>query len=389
MMKNNVINLTKQLIEIPSFKDSEIFESKIGDFLCDYIQSNFPWLTVTKQLVEKNRYNIFVTDGFPTKLLVIDQIDTVMPSKNWTVDPFMPQIIDGKLYGLGSSDSKGSIAAFLSVLKTFKKTEGLAMLWYVDEEYDFKGTKEFVSSSLAKTINPEYILSIDGDSLKIGRGCRGIIELRLVLEGATGHSARKTGININRKFMDLTLALERWLEKFDSDFLGLPTLNIARINSGLLKEKMGTEIVFGTEGNRIPDYLEATIEIRTTSDKLNFDSLKDFIQKQCKALNIKVLEIEKRFDLNGYETSLKKVETFVSILNKKKASDVYLDPGNFGFLDVSLLQQKYPQATVFSLGAGSPDQAHTADEYILLKDLKNAVTIYRKLLNKILLKGGE
>lgn len=383
----NAVTLTKQLIQIPSYKDGKIFESKIGNFLSDYIQRNFSYLSVTKQYVSKNRYNIFVKDAYPTKLLVVDQIDTVMPSKDWLTDPCTPVKKNGKIYGLGSSDSKGSVAAFLTALLNMKETKGLAMLWYVDEEYNFAGMEAFVASSLAGAISPQYILSIDGDSLQIGRGCRGVIEIKLVLKGQTGHSARNTGINVNRKFLELVISLEKWLGGFQSEFLGKPTLNIARINSGFFKETKNEAIVLGEEGNRIPDYLEAILEIRTSSNVLNFRTLKNFIEKQTKALSLKIIALENRFDLQGYETKEEEVSPFLRLLRMKAPS--FLDPSNFGFLDVALLKQQYPSATVWSLGAGSPDQAHSANEYVTIPNLKKATSMYEKILKNLVEKGGE
>lgn len=383
----NAINLTKQLIQIPSYKDGKIFESKIGEFLSDYIQNNFPSLSVTIQYVSKNRYNLFVKDAYPTKLLVVDQIDTVMPSNDWITNPCTPVEKNGKIYGLGSSDSKGSVAAFLTALAKMRDTKGLAMLWYVDEEYDFAGMKTFVTSPLARKISPKYVLSIDGDGLKIGRGCRGVIEAKLILKGQTGHSARNIGVNVNRKFLELVVFLEEWLGGFQSEFLGKPTLNIARVNSGLFKEIQNKIIVFGQEGNRIPDYLEAILEIRTSSNALTFSVLKNFLEEKTKALNIKINVLENRFDLQGYETTKEELAPFLRLLDMKPNS--FLDPSNFGFLDVALLKNRYPNATVFSLGAGSPDQAHSANEYITVSNVKKATIMYEKILNNLVEKGGE
>ncbi len=383
-MKTDVIQLTKQLIEIPSYKDGKLFESSIGNFLCEYIKKNLPYLQVEKQLVEKNRYNILLRDTSSTKLLIVDHIDTVLPTPAWKTDPIQPIEKMGKLYGLGSSDTKGSIAACLTALTQLSSTRGLAILLYVDEEYDFKGMKKFVNSSLAKKIRPQYVLSIDGDNLQIGRGCRGITEFQLILQGTTGHSARKIGNNVNAQFIKIIASLEKWLDQYQSPFLGMPTLNVARINSGFLKGKTDGQIIFGEEGNRIPDYLEAIIEIRTSSDLLTFKSVEAFLKKEITNRNLKITKLKERFNLPSYETPKEAVESFQLLPN---VSPTFLDPGNFGFLDVSLLQQRYPKATVFSLGAGTPNQGHAPNEYVEMSNLTNATQTYKALIQKLCGKG--
>lgn len=375
----NTIKLAKQLISIPSYKGKE---EEIGNFLFEYLKENFPWLTVRKQYVSSGRFNIFAKDEYKTKLFVSDHIDTVEPSNGWTVDPFNPPTNDKKVVGLGASDTKGSIASFLSVLSSNKETKGLAMLWYIDEEYGFEGMKKFSSSPLAKKINPKFILSIDGDGLQFGTACRGLVEYKLFLEGKTGHSAKNNGVSVNKQFIQYILDLEDWLKQFSSPQMGNSTVNIARISSGFCINKENNTVYFSESGNRIPDYLEGLIEIRTTSPNLNFKLIKEVTNQICNKLRLKIVLNECRYDQKGYETNWNKISAIMKNM-KTFVNKGFLDPSTFGYSDVSMLQALYPEASILALGAGTKNQAHSPDEYIYIKDLEKATRAYTRLLKNI------
>ena len=140
----NTLQLTKKLISIPSYVGEKNNEKKIGDFIYKYLKQVPFLIKVEKQKVEGARFNVIATDGSKPKLLLIAHMDTVEPRGWQKHNPFRGTIKGNRLYGLGSMDMKGGMAAILSALKSFKKTKDLMLLFYCDEEYDFKGMKELV-----------------------------------------------------------------------------------------------------------------------------------------------------------------------------------------------------------------------------------------------------
>lgn len=367
-----ITELTKELIKRPSFDDGCLYESPVTEYLFAYMKEQFPWLNITLQEVAPNRYNIFATDGAPCSVLVINQLDTVQPSRSWTRDPLSPHEEDGKIFGLGASDSKGNIAAFLDALKQHGKTRGLSILWYVDEEYHFAGMKHFITSPLAQSIAPQFVLSVDGSGNAFGRGCRGLIEWNLTLKSTSEHSARFTKKPLFQIFTSFVEGLQEKVASAKNDFFGVSTMNIARLEMGS-RDREGK---FLSIGNRTPEELTACIEMRTVPGISWQDVEAVFLNSP---LHDVTLEVQCNEDLSAFETSLKKLQPMVSLLD----TDKRLDPKQFGYLDLALMQSVYPDAALCSYGAGTPGQAHAPDEYVYIADLEEAARYYQQVLSSL------
>jgi hypothetical protein len=133
-----LIELTRTLVAIPSYVDQGSDERRIGAFIFDYLQG-LGTLRVEKQPVENGRFNVIAHDGHPPRLMFCCHTDTVPLSGNWQHDPFAGQIEGDRLYGLGACDMKGGTARLFHALQSFPETQGLFLLFDVDEECYFKG----------------------------------------------------------------------------------------------------------------------------------------------------------------------------------------------------------------------------------------------------------
>ena len=105
-----VIKLLQSLIATQSF-------SKEEDKTADLIESFLKNKGISTRQQNNNVWakNRFYTEGLPT-ILLNSHHDTVRPVKAWTRDPFSADIVNGKLYGLGSNDAGG---ALVSMIATF------------------------------------------------------------------------------------------------------------------------------------------------------------------------------------------------------------------------------------------------------------------------------
>lgn len=379
----NVIELTKKLISLPSYDDGNLYEKPMSDVLVGYVQERMPWFTVTLQKVAPNRFNVFLKDSGETCLLVVDQIDTVVPEPGWSTDPLCPVERDGKLYGLGASDSKGNVAAFLSALERNGPTSGLAILFYVDEEYFFAGMKTFIASDIARTINPTWVLSVDGNGSSLGTGCRGLVEFDLELRSASGHSANPQTAGVLRPFLKNLASFEDWLVSYKDEQQGTPTCNVARLQSGLLLREEAGRPELGEQGNRIPNFLQAKIEVRTTPG-LSGKQIESFWRSSLgRSVGLEVT-LTPVFDYVGFSTArsqLRPVEQAVdSVLGRVDS----LDPSTFGYLDCAMLSQVYSAARMCSFGIGEPGTNHRANEYVLISRLEEGVRVYLQILKSLL-----
>lgn len=373
----SVTNLTKQLIALPSFDDGRAYERPMSDFLVAYARKKFPWLSATLQEVAPNRFNVLLRDGAPTRLLVVDQIDTVVPDAGWDTNPLEAVETDGKIYGLGASDSKGNVAAFLTALEAFGETRGLAMLFYVDEEYFFKGMEAFVASDLARTIDPPLILSVDGNGSSLGVGCRGLVEFDVRLRSASGHSANPKTLGALRPFLATVRAFEERLVG------GASSAQIAFMRGGTLVAETESGPVFAKEGNRIPNFVEAKVEVRTAAG-LGWKEIEAFWRAELAAYPGLDVALAPVFDYAGFATDRSRLEPVARAVASVMGSVPLIDASTFGYLDIAMLPRAYPNAALCSFGIGEPGVTHRANEYVRVDRLEEGVSIYRQILNNVL-----
>ncbi len=380
----NVIELTKKLISLPSYDDGNLYERPMSDFLVAYVRERLPWLNVTQQEVAPNRFNVLLQDEGKTRLLIVDQIDTVVPDAGWTTNPLEAIEREGKIFGLGASDSKGNVASLLKALEANGPTRGLAVLLYVDEEYFFKGMNQFVGSTLARSIDPQWILSVDGNGSSLGTGCRGLVEFDLELRSASGHSANPQTSGVLRPFLKTLRSFEDWLVSYKDDQQGVPTCNVARLQSGLLVREDTSRPDFGEQGNRIPNFLQAKIEVRTTPG-LSGKEIESFWRSSLEGsmgLDVRIAPV---FAYAGFSTprsELMKVEQAIaSVLGRVDS----LDASTFGYLDLSMLAQVYANARLCSFGIGEQGTNHRANEYVLCERLEEGQAIYQQIIQNLLM----
>src|SRR3989338_3204167 len=140
------INLLKKLISIPSYvdEDKNADESKLGEYIGNFLASECKWFILSKQKVVNNRFNIIANDGYNPKIIFVCHMDTVKPAGN-IENNFQARIVGNKLFGLGASDMKGGIAALLYAIKKVGSTKGVTLIFDCDEEYYFSGIKKLLA----------------------------------------------------------------------------------------------------------------------------------------------------------------------------------------------------------------------------------------------------
>jgi len=132
-------------------------------------------------------------DGAPTVILN-GHMDTVDVVDGWMKGPFDPVIEDGKLYGLGSADMKGGLAALIYAFKkAVQEKSPLNILFtaVVREELDSEG-----AFALLNEIEGDIVFIAEPTDEMPMLGARGRYVLDMVFKGESGHGARPdSGIN--------------------------------------------------------------------------------------------------------------------------------------------------------------------------------------------------
>lgn len=367
---NNLINLTSTLISIPSWVDDKTNESKVGEFIYDFLVKNSS-LKIKKQFVTGNRFNIIAQNGNTVDNLVIGHIDTVQPSKSWTKNPIRPEIINDRLYGLGSCDMKSGVAVMLSTAINQKLKPNTMFLFYIDEEYDFVGIKKFIKKYKDK-IKPKQIISLDGLNLSISNGCRGLIEISCTIKGKSGHaSVPKNGINAISNSYFIINRLTQKLNQYSNKTLGKTSVNLACINGGQYQGTNNQGLILGKQGNIIADICQFTLDIRPSSPKVNANKIINFIKNESVKQKVILSDYSIRFDFSSWLTSKNQIPLIVNQFNQIDKT---------GYIDIQLLWQTFDQVPCFTIGAGCITEAHKSDEFVSIKKLLKLQKIIYQLL---------
>lgn len=181
--KSDLIKFHKSLIEIPSVSSNE---DEVTNYLADYLTSNgltVEWIPVQQNPPRNNLY-AYIGETRQTKILVTSHVDTV--------PPFFPYRIEGnKIYGRGSNDDKGSVAAqttaFLELIKEGKIKEGDAsLLFVVGEEVNGIGMR-VASEKLDDLKSWSTVIFGEPTERKLGVGHKGIYGCYIEVEGKAAY----------------------------------------------------------------------------------------------------------------------------------------------------------------------------------------------------------
>ena len=178
-------DILKDLVEINTIQDS--CNEEFVDYVENYLKElGFKTETKTKNLVMSYGTNYGL--GF------LGHSDTVEYIDGWKTNPHDLVEKDGVLYGLGSCDMKGGIAAFLKALKEINLNNlkrGIKVYITYDEEIGFKGIKEVIEN---ETLYPEYMIFGEPTNNEILTGHKGLIEYEIYFYGVKAHSSNPSKI---------------------------------------------------------------------------------------------------------------------------------------------------------------------------------------------------
>jgi acetylornithine deacetylase len=326
------IKLTRKLIDIESISGNEgAVGAEIYDELCRL------GYNAHKMPVAHERFNVIAMpeEGKP---------DVVFSTHMDTVPPFIPSAEDDdNIYGRGSCDAKGIIAAQIAACQRLKK-EGMAvgMLFVVGEERDSLGAKIANESP----VGCRFLINGEPTENKIAVASKGAFRVQVTAKGRMAHSAYpELGESAIEKLIT-ALHLLRTMELPVNPEVGPCTVNIGLIEGGRAP-------------NVISDHARAQLLYRLVGPS---DILREQIAKTVAGLAEAefVLDIPfmKLRTVDGVESMVAKFTTDIPALS------------NWG--------------TPVLLGPGSIHVAHTDREYISKKELRHAVDLYCSVAKQLL-----
>lgn len=181
--------------------------------------------------------NVIGKIGNGKKVIAFDaHIDTVYPGDMslWNFDPFKPKIEDGKIWGRGSVDQKGGMAAMVYAGKIIKEL-GLNKDFTIyftgtvmEEDCDGLCWQYIINED---RIKPELVVITEPTNMNIYRGHRGRMEIMIKVKGLSCHgSAPERGDNAIYKISRIALEIEKLNDRLISDeFLGKGTVTVTQV----------------------------------------------------------------------------------------------------------------------------------------------------------------
>ena len=192
--------------------------------------------------------------GSKLPLCFTGHVDTVpLGNASWSVDAFAGEIIDGKMYGRGSSDMKCGVAAFVAAIgnmaKELEGTSGVVLVITAGEEIGCEGAFHLARAGILGRAGAIVVAEPTSNAALVGH--KGALWLRLTLKGITAHgSMPHLGVNAAYKAARVLTALETFqFNVAPHPYLGSPTLNVGTVRAGL-------------NVNSVPDLAEIGIEYR-------------------------------------------------------------------------------------------------------------------------------
>jgi acetylornithine deacetylase len=375
--------LLGDLVSLPSvnpmgrpLEGPTVFEHQVTAYLEDF----FRRLGVgsRRQTVAPLRDNIVAWYEPPdaTWTLVLEAHQDTVPADGMTIEPFRPVVEGGRLYGRGSCDIKGGMAAMLAAFARLvrEKPAGCArvvMAGTVDEEYTFDGVKRLAQDDLSGgRPGPVWAVVAEPTGLQIVNAHKGAVRWSLLTRGRSCHSSRpELGVNAIYRMAGLLPAVERYaarLRESRSDpRLGPPTLSVGRVEGG-------------TSVNTVPDFCRADVDRRLVPGEDARSAVTDFeaaLRREAPGVEFECTEpwlSAPALAAEGSEELVARLGSAIDAVRGRHA--VTAVP--FGTDAANLAAAGVP-AVVF--GPGDIARAHTCDEWVPLDEVAAAAEILYRL----------
>ena len=342
---SDAVELLKKLIATPSVSRNE---KDAADIMEQTIRSyGFE--------PQREANNIWMIDPHydesrPT-LLLNAHIDTVKPVASWTRDPFSPDVEDGVLYGLGSNDCGGGLCSLLQIFRMLtEKPQHYNLIYLASAEEEVSG-KDGITRALP--LLPHIDLAIVGEPTGMNPAVaeKGLMVLDVIAHGKSGHAARNEGVNAIYEALDDM----RWIRdyKFEkvSEFLGPTKMTLTVVNAG-------------TQHNVIPDKCTMLVDIRTNEFYDN-EEVFEFIRQHLKS------------EVKAHSFRLKSSRIAPEHPLIKKCVAMGMKP----FGSPTLSDQALMHFPSFKLGPGESSRSHSANEFIRISEIRDAIAKYETLLD--------
>lgn len=280
--------------------------------------------------------------------------DTVKPATGWQRDPFTPVLEGDTLYGLGSNDAGASLVSLLATFLHLHDRTDLPfnLLFVASAEEEISGPKGI--AAVLPELGPVDVAIVgEPTGMDMAIAEKGLMVIDGEAKGTSGHAARDEGVNALYLALDDIQAIRGHAFERTSPLLGPTKASI-------------TQIEAGSQHNVVPDRCRFVVDVRTNELYSN-QEVHELLQKK----------VSSTLTPRSYRLNSSRIAPDHPLV---KAGEL-LGCRTYG--SPTLSDQALMPFPSLKMGPGDSARSHTADEYILLSEIRAAIPRYIDLLESV------
>lgn len=283
-------------------------------------------------------------------ILLNAHIDTVKPVDSWTRDPFTPTMEGDILYGLGANDCGGGLVSLLQAFRILAGKSKVNLVFLASCEEEVSGQNGIVRA-LPRLPHIDVAIVGEPTGMQPAVAEKGLMVIDMIAHGRSGHAARAEGVNAIYEMLDDL----QWIRSYQfpkvSPLLGPTLMQVTMVNAG-------------TQHNVVPDKCQAVIDVRTNELYTNeevFDIIRENVKSEVKARSFRL-----------HSSSIPLNHPLIQKLDEM---------GKKTFGSPTLSDQALMPFPSFKMGPGDSARSHSADEFIRVSEISDAIETYVKIIS--------
>ncbi len=375
------VHILNELVACPSVSpghrrqfESPFGEARMAALLGRRLERCGAQVSLTEVYADRPNLVARIDGRDPERSIMFEAHSDTVQVDDMTIPPFTPTVSDGRLYGRGATDTKGSMAAMLCAIEQVIEEDGRppVTLYFVstcDEELGAAGARALMGSGF----RPDMAIVGEPTDLKICRAHKGVLHWSITTHGCPAHSSTPDrGHNAIYDMVRIVAAVRETLmpklQALQHAELGSPTLNVGTMTGG-------------TQVNVVPASCRCEIDRRMLPGEdpdMLTSELTELVADVMQGSGMPAPEIT---TTTGYPPLETASDAPVSRLAADACREV-LGTADFVTAPWASNAGIFHEAGVPSIlfGPGSIHQAHTRNEFILVDELERAVDVYAAMI---------
>lgn len=348
-------------------------EADVAEYVHAFLKRNS--IPVSFQPVMDGRSNVIgKIEGKPEGPTIVLEAHMDTATEEGMAAPFDPVRRGNVMYGRGSCDTKGGLAAMLHAMKRIADTKSrpsasVILVAAVDEEFSFQGVLKFLENGG----KADGAIVAEPTDLHLVVASKGVLRFRLQTTGRTAHSSKpELGINAINKMAKLILAMEQkglpLYSKTTHPLLGAPTHNIGMIHGGVQVNQVPEVCAIQVDRRLLPGESRETVWLE----------FEEMFRELCEADPDLHMEMKSILEDPPLETLPSERIVQVALQSLRAMGREQRPIGVPYGSDASKLARAGIPSIIW--GPGSIDQAHSADEHVPLDQVVLAAELYTRTI---------